>query len=208
MEILTRQQAIEKQQVSYFTGVPCKRGHISERWTRNGGCKKCMYPDFIAVGGISNKDIHFGMAIRKFRFQATDIQNFKTVLWGISILRRKELQAADFETKRLIKVAPGKEGTYSYPLWIFLEDEPYLRGIEKEWNSATSEKEQTWGEPLGFRQMQPGEILWPELATPPVAASVPAPPVGSWDGAQARRRALEAAEREANALEEPPEWKL
>lgn len=25
----------------YFTGAPCKRGHIAERATRNGGCLEC-----------------------------------------------------------------------------------------------------------------------------------------------------------------------
>ena len=175
-----------------------------------------MYPDFIAADGLSNKDIHSGMAIRKFRFSTEDIKTFKNVIWAISMLRRKELQASDIETKRLIKLAPGKVGTFLYPVWIFLEDEPYLRGIEKEWNSSVPkpavEKEQTWGAPLGFRQMQAGELLWPEFAPPPLATLSPAASIalaapGSFDAAEARRRALESAEHEAVKLEEPPSWK-
>lgn len=27
---------------TYRTGLPCKRGHYSERWTRNGVCRQCL----------------------------------------------------------------------------------------------------------------------------------------------------------------------
>ena len=26
----------------YFTGAPCKHGHIAERWTKNRACAECM----------------------------------------------------------------------------------------------------------------------------------------------------------------------
>jgi len=37
-----RQAAIEAGEPKYYTGVPCKRGHLSERRTNGGGCIMCQ----------------------------------------------------------------------------------------------------------------------------------------------------------------------
>ena len=41
MEIITRQEAIEQGLPHYFTGKPCKHGHIVERYCNGGGCIEC-----------------------------------------------------------------------------------------------------------------------------------------------------------------------
>lgn len=41
MQIITRQEAIVNGSLRYFTGKPCKRGHISERYVKNGSCHEC-----------------------------------------------------------------------------------------------------------------------------------------------------------------------
>lgn len=41
MEIVTLQDARERRLVRYFTGHPCKRGHICERSTARRGCVQC-----------------------------------------------------------------------------------------------------------------------------------------------------------------------
>jgi len=38
----TRQDAIRGGIPRYFSGEPCKRGHMSERWTLSGGCLQCI----------------------------------------------------------------------------------------------------------------------------------------------------------------------
>jgi hypothetical protein len=42
MEIITRKQAQELLLEKYFTGKPCKNGHISERYTGGGVCIECQ----------------------------------------------------------------------------------------------------------------------------------------------------------------------
>lgn len=42
MEILTRQQAINIGSKTYFTGVPCKNGHIAKRHTTTCACTGCL----------------------------------------------------------------------------------------------------------------------------------------------------------------------
>lgn len=41
MDIITRVEASEKGLTRFFTGEPCKHGHISERHTKSGTCIEC-----------------------------------------------------------------------------------------------------------------------------------------------------------------------
>jgi hypothetical protein len=41
MQIVTRKEAIEKGLTAYFTGIPCKHGHIAKRHTQNKTCSVC-----------------------------------------------------------------------------------------------------------------------------------------------------------------------
>lgn len=41
MEIITRKEAIEQGRKEYFTGEPCKNGHLVERWVYGNTCKQC-----------------------------------------------------------------------------------------------------------------------------------------------------------------------
>jgi hypothetical protein len=40
-DIITKQEAVKLGLDRYFTGKPCKHGHIAERRVRNSGCVKC-----------------------------------------------------------------------------------------------------------------------------------------------------------------------
>jgi hypothetical protein len=48
MNVIYRQQAIEQKLKWFFTGQPCKYGHISERKVVNRACKTCAYTQRIA----------------------------------------------------------------------------------------------------------------------------------------------------------------
>lgn len=47
MNILSRNDAKERGAVRYFTGKPCKRGHIAERHVSSYGCVLCANEDLI-----------------------------------------------------------------------------------------------------------------------------------------------------------------
>lgn len=42
MNIVERAQALSMGLRTYFTGRPCKRGHLSERNTIEGSCRECI----------------------------------------------------------------------------------------------------------------------------------------------------------------------
>lgn len=41
-EVISRRLAADTGQTFYYTGVPCKHGHLTQRYTTNGGCKACI----------------------------------------------------------------------------------------------------------------------------------------------------------------------
>jgi hypothetical protein len=42
MKIITRQQAIDQKLSRYFTGEPCKHGHVAEKLLSNRTCIECL----------------------------------------------------------------------------------------------------------------------------------------------------------------------
>jgi len=38
----TREEAIEAGSIFFFTGQPCKNGHIAKRYTTSGQCTQCL----------------------------------------------------------------------------------------------------------------------------------------------------------------------
>lgn len=47
MELVTRQDAVSKGLGRYFTGKPCKHGHVTQRFTSSSGCIECVHPTFV-----------------------------------------------------------------------------------------------------------------------------------------------------------------
>lgn len=44
MELLSRKDAVHLGLKRYFTGAPCKRGHVAARYVTNTGCVACINP--------------------------------------------------------------------------------------------------------------------------------------------------------------------
>ena len=132
MDITTREQAIVSRQATYFTGVACKRGHICERYTKNGGCKHCMNPHFVSVQSEIKRakvNARSQMIIRKFRIKPADLGEFQNILVTTCQLREASLQLSELLTARRITYGPN--GTQIRSYWIFGEDEPMLRAVER-----------------------------------------------------------------------------
>jgi hypothetical protein len=44
MDIITKQQAIAAGSRHFYTGKPCKYGHLAARYVLNGACMECLHP--------------------------------------------------------------------------------------------------------------------------------------------------------------------
>lgn len=42
MEVISRVDAFERGLARFYTGRPCKRGHLDERFVAHGGCVRCV----------------------------------------------------------------------------------------------------------------------------------------------------------------------
>lgn len=42
LKVLSREDALVRKQVRFYTGVPCLHGHDSERYVGGGGCVQCQ----------------------------------------------------------------------------------------------------------------------------------------------------------------------
>ena len=55
MDIITRKEAIKKRMKYYFTGKPCKHGHIAKRFIIGSNCCECKYQRAMNHGNYSYK---------------------------------------------------------------------------------------------------------------------------------------------------------
>jgi hypothetical protein len=92
MKIVTRSDAKMLGLNKYFTGIPCKNGHISERYTQTSVCQQC-------VNGVRNSAS--SGQIYNLRLKADNLRNKSSEL---SILAIKNYSNAIAEAERIYKV--------------------------------------------------------------------------------------------------------
>lgn len=79
MDIITKKQAKSEGLKRYFTGKPCKRGHIAERTTSSGTCVMCelLWKRTGTGKAISNKATRTYRAVNKARLSVMERQYAK-----------------------------------------------------------------------------------------------------------------------------------
>jgi len=99
VEVKTRKEATLAGESKYFTGVPCKDGHVSERYVKNSTCVEC-----IRTKTRSRKEYY-----RKYRKENKEKYNRKGSEWyhsnreyilELAKLKRREATAEDRELER------------------------------------------------------------------------------------------------------------
>ncbi len=131
MEIITRQDAISRRLSRYFTGKPCLRNHVCERYTKTSGCIECLRPNFEAVDLQDRKrarEARKRRIKRKFRIQPASLDQFRAFLLALSLFHESSIDLKDLEAAGpILTLANGAEIRL---FWIFPEDEPAVRAIE------------------------------------------------------------------------------
>ena len=79
MQIITRQEAAQQGLSRFFTGKPCKHGHVSERYTRGNQCAVCSNLRAIQYGK-ENKEATRRRS-RKFYDANKELCKLRTVEW-------------------------------------------------------------------------------------------------------------------------------
>ncbi len=89
-----RQKAVENNEITYFTGKPCKRGHLSVRFTLTSNCKECQQD----YSKLHQTRLHlkknFNLTENEYAF-LLDRQN------GVCAICKEEETVIDGQTKKL-----------------------------------------------------------------------------------------------------------
>lgn len=156
MEITPRQQAIMERKKRYFTGVPCKNGHIAERYTKCSVCVECLHPTFESRSATAvSEDPWFRLrdertaavaerlearqrnTLARFRMQRIkvvlhdeDLAPFVEMAAYLAIAREPTLSRADVFTK--FEPRPRGERMAMYAFKAFSEDAPALHKLAED----------------------------------------------------------------------------
>lgn len=109
MTIITRQEAITAKLSRYFTGVPCKRNHICERYTQSSVCIECLHPKFEAADIAARKQARLQVEeekyVRRFAVARLDklrigvytpnLPQVRDLVYALTVAREPILQPED-----------------------------------------------------------------------------------------------------------------
>lgn len=137
MRIISRKQAIAAGTHKYFTGKPCKNGHIAERYTTSGTCEACIrgavaderagltYADAREVVSAAKAEL----GVFNIRCYPGDIETIKGTALALAQVRYPGLSLSD------VLVTPNgvqpAGGTLMFRFRVHGADIDLLRGVEQ-----------------------------------------------------------------------------
>lgn len=103
MDIISKQDAVSRGLIYYFTGKPCKRGHVSKRYVGNSACAYCKNEH----NKIRNQQYDIKMRLREYQVKYDTSEKGKE-------LRRKRQQSADAKKRASDKIKAKRKNDNVY----------------------------------------------------------------------------------------------
>jgi len=134
MQIISRQHAITQRLSKYFTGKPCKNGHIAARYTKSSVCMECLHPTFTSTDREQRQSIKVvrdaarsQMIRHGYVLHSSDLDSFAAMALFYARLHEPALTPGDLG--RML-TSTGLNGFAHYVFWIFPEDRAALLEFE------------------------------------------------------------------------------
>lgn len=130
MQILSRAEARERLQSTYFTGQPCKHGHVAKRYTQSGTCSECINGDRNKKSdpmAAAKRDAKADLVKVRIRAFDEDRDALASSAWALVVMRYPMLQLGDVDPRHLAQDKAGGTGLYAF--YCHSEDVPQLRAI-------------------------------------------------------------------------------
>lgn len=144
MNILTRQDAIAQRLSRYFTGLPCKHGHISQRYTKTLNCIECLHPTFEAQDIKQRREARAalkptrldlsGMKLIKIRLHKNDLDLFESMAMAAAMMHEAAIKLRNIRSRLVPKVI-GID-LHIYGFMCFPDDEAMLREFQDSLETA------------------------------------------------------------------------
>lgn len=125
--IVSRSAAKISGATSYFTGQPCRNGHVAMRYTQSGTCAECIKASSsktVNVDAIARRAFKQQLIQAKFRLFDIDRETFAFAVWSMTAVRCPQILMSDIESKNagLDRVA----GTGMYTYYLHVDDHAVL----------------------------------------------------------------------------------
>lgn len=132
MDIIERAEAKAKGLNTYFTGRPCRNGHLTYRYTLSGSCSECINGDRHAPVDPTKparREAKAQLVLLRVRAYDGDRDNIAAAAWALAVMRYPVLLPADIDPKLL--PSDKTAGTALYAFYCHAEDVAQLREIAK-----------------------------------------------------------------------------
>jgi len=126
----SRGEAKLRQQSQYFTGLPCKNGHVTYRYTSSGACSGCIRQHNKPLSGateIARKNAKAQLVQIRLRCHHVDREALAAAMWSFALMRYPELTLRDIDPHLLPKDADGNAGLFAF--YCHLDDVAAARGL-------------------------------------------------------------------------------
>ena len=143
MEIKTRKQAMLAGENTYFTGKPCKNGHLSYRYSQSGACYDCINASRFNVDSPTAKAreqrltaaasvlqvknlVKENLALVKVRIFSQEREGVALTAYALAAMRFPTLSPSDIDPKTA-PISREPSGTALYSFYCHDEDIGALR---------------------------------------------------------------------------------
>lgn len=130
MEVVTRSEALQKGAKIYFTGQPCRNGHVNYRYVKNGACSECVKANNLRPVDPSDgarREAAAQLVQVKLRLFQADVEVMKAAALAFAVMRFPVLQMGDVYPGVLPTKADG--GTALYRFNCHVDDVAALRDM-------------------------------------------------------------------------------
>lgn len=130
METISRQDARSRGQKTYFTGEPCKNGHVAYRYVQSGTCSQCLRASnsqTVDVNAGARREASAQLVQVKIRLHRVDLELFKAAAYAMALARFPVLQVGDVYPGYLPMDCDSLTGLYKFNCHV--EDVEQMRAI-------------------------------------------------------------------------------
>lgn len=128
--IVNRADAKVRQLSQYFTGIPCKNGHLTYRYTSSGACSGCIRENNRPLSDqatTARKEAKALLVQVRLRCYEVDRDALAAAVWSFAVMRNPVITLGDVDPRLLPQDKTAGTGLYAF--YCHSEDVPQVRQL-------------------------------------------------------------------------------
>lgn len=128
--IVNRADAKVRQLSQYFTGIPCKNGHLTYRYTSSGACSGCIRENNRPLSDqatTARKEAKALLVQVRLRCYEVDRDALSAAVWSFAVMRNPVFTLGDVDPRLLPQDKTAGTGLYAF--YCHSEDVPQVRQL-------------------------------------------------------------------------------